>query len=37
MSGAAGKFDPRTHQVVPPRAVTDFHIGEMFNGPELSP
>ena len=33
MSGATGEFDPRTHHVVPPRAFTDFRIGEVFNLP----
>ena len=33
MSGATGAFDPRTHHVVPPRAFTDFRIGEVFNLP----
>jgi acyl dehydratase len=33
MSGATGEFDPRTHHVVPPRAFTDFQIGEVFSLP----
>ena len=33
MSGVTGEFDPRTHHVVPPRAFTDFRIGEVFNLP----
>jgi acyl dehydratase len=33
MSGATDAFDPRTHHVVPPRAFTDFRIGEAFNLP----
>ena len=33
MSGATDAFDPRTHHVVPPRAFTDFQIGEVFSLP----
>ena len=33
MTGATGEFDPRTHRVVPPRAFTDFQIGEVFSLP----
>ena len=33
MTGATGEFDPRTHHVVPPRAFTDFQIGEVFSLP----